>query len=35
VDGRRLQILQLAIDHRPIAPQAAPPALKNQPLALT
>jgi methionyl-tRNA formyltransferase len=34
VDGRRLQILQLAIDHRPIAPHAAPPALKNQPLAL-
>jgi methionyl-tRNA formyltransferase len=35
VDGRRLQILQLAIDHRHIAPRAVPPALENQPLALT
>jgi methionyl-tRNA formyltransferase len=35
VDGRRLKILQLAIDQRQVAPHAAPPALLNQPLALT
>jgi methionyl-tRNA formyltransferase len=35
VDGRRLKILQLAMDHKAIAPNAAPPALSNQPLALT
>jgi methionyl-tRNA formyltransferase len=35
VDGRRLKILQLAIDQRSVAPQAAPPALARQPLALT
>jgi methionyl-tRNA formyltransferase len=34
-DGRRLKILQLAIDQQAIAPHAAPPALSNQPLALT
>lgn len=34
-DGRRLKILTLAIDRRPIAPDAAPAALSNQPLALT
>ena len=34
VDGRRLRILQLAIDHRPVPPNEAPPALSNQPLAL-
>jgi methionyl-tRNA formyltransferase len=34
VDGRRLKILQLAIDDRPIEPHAAPPALKRLPLAL-
>ena len=34
VDGRRLEILQLAIGHQPIAPHAAPPALAQQPLAL-
>jgi methionyl-tRNA formyltransferase len=35
VDGRRLEILKLAIGQRPVAPAAAPPALANQPLALT
>ena len=35
VDGRRLKILNLAIDRRPIAPDAAPAALSNQPLALS
>jgi methionyl-tRNA formyltransferase len=35
VDGRRLQILKLAIAQRPIHPEAPPPALSNQPLALT
>jgi len=34
IDGRRLQILQLAMDGGPVAPSAAPPALSNQPLAL-
>jgi methionyl-tRNA formyltransferase len=34
VDGRRLEILKLAIGQRPIAPNAAPPALSNQPIAL-
>jgi methionyl-tRNA formyltransferase len=34
VDGRRVRILQLAIDRRPVAPHAAPPALARQPLAL-
>jgi methionyl-tRNA formyltransferase len=34
-DGRRLKILGLAAGHRPIAPNAAPAALSNQPLALT
>ncbi len=34
VDGRRLQIVQLAIDDRLVAPSAAPPALSSQPLRL-
>jgi methionyl-tRNA formyltransferase len=34
VDGRRLKIVQLAIDKRLVAPSAAPPALSNQPLQL-
>ena len=34
VDGTRLKILRLAIDHRPVEPQAAPPALSKQPVAL-
>ena len=34
-DGRRLKIPKLAIGGRPIAPNAAPAALSNQPLALT
>ncbi len=33
-DGRRLEILELAVDGGPIAPDAAPAALSNQPLAL-
>jgi methionyl-tRNA formyltransferase len=35
IDGRRLQILRLAIDGTPTAPDAAPPALSRQPLALS
>jgi len=35
IDGRRLRILRMAIDHRSVAPQAAPAALSRQPLALT
>jgi methionyl-tRNA formyltransferase len=35
VDGRRLEILELAIDRREILPHAAPAALSGQPLALT
>jgi methionyl-tRNA formyltransferase len=35
VDGRRLEILKLAIGQRPVDPGAAPPALANQPIALT
>ena len=34
LDGRRLEILQLAIGERLVAPDAAPPELQNQPLAL-
>src|ERR1700691_2253619 len=34
-DGRRLQVLQLATDGRLIAPNAAPPALSNQPVRLS
>jgi len=34
-DGRRLRIPKLATGGRPIAPNAAPAALSNQPLALT
>lgn len=34
VDGRRLKILQLTLDGRPVAPNLAPAALSNQPLAL-
>jgi len=33
-DGRRLKILQLRADRRPISPAAAPAALSNQPLVL-
>jgi methionyl-tRNA formyltransferase len=35
IDGRRLKILNLAIEQRPIAPKSAPRALSRQPLALT
>jgi methionyl-tRNA formyltransferase len=35
VDGRRLKILELAIDQKRVSPQAAPPALSQQPIALT
>jgi methionyl-tRNA formyltransferase len=35
VDGRRLKILQLAMAQTLVAPNAPPPALSNQPLALT
>ncbi len=35
VDGRRLKISKLAAGDRPVAPNAAPAALSNQPLALT
>jgi methionyl-tRNA formyltransferase len=35
VDGQRLKILQLAMDQAPVAPNAPPPALSSQPLALT
>jgi methionyl-tRNA formyltransferase len=34
VDGRRLRIVQLAIDGQSVAPDRAPPALAHQPLAL-
>jgi methionyl-tRNA formyltransferase len=34
VDGRRLKILRLAMNHEPVAPNAAPSVLSNQPLAL-
>jgi methionyl-tRNA formyltransferase len=34
VDGRRLRIVRLAIGQRQVAPNAAPPALAKQPLAL-
>jgi methionyl-tRNA formyltransferase len=34
IDGRRLEILTLALDQSVISPRAAPPALSNQPLAL-
>jgi len=34
VDGRRLKILRLAMGQTPVAPNAPPPALSNQPLAL-
>lgn len=35
IDGRRLKILELAMDQKPVAPGAAPAILSNQPLALT
>lgn len=35
VDGRRLKILELAIDQRLVSPQAPPRALSQQPIALT
>jgi methionyl-tRNA formyltransferase len=35
VDGRRLKILKLAMNGEPLMPAAAPPALSQQPLALT
>jgi methionyl-tRNA formyltransferase len=34
VDGRRLKILRLAMDGLPVAPNAPPPVLSQQPLAL-
>ena len=34
VDGRRLKILELALGRNPVAPNAVPRALSNQPLAL-
>jgi methionyl-tRNA formyltransferase len=34
VDGRRLKILELALDRNPVLPSAAPPVLSQQPLAL-
>jgi methionyl-tRNA formyltransferase len=34
VDGRRLEILELAMDHKPVAPNAAPPLLSKQPIVL-
>jgi len=34
VDGRRLEILELALDGNAVVPGAAPPVLSNQPLAL-
>jgi len=34
VDGRRLKILELALDGNPVVPSTAPPVLSNQPLAL-
>jgi methionyl-tRNA formyltransferase len=34
VDGRRLRIVQLAMNGVPVTPQSAPPALAHQPLAL-
>jgi len=34
IDGRRLQILQLAMDGEPVCPRAVPSALADQPLAL-
>jgi methionyl-tRNA formyltransferase len=33
-DGKRLEIVRLAIGESPVAPNAAPPILSNQPLAL-
>jgi methionyl-tRNA formyltransferase len=35
IDGRRIKILELAMDQKPVAPNAAPAILSNQPLALT
>jgi methionyl-tRNA formyltransferase len=35
VDGRRLKILTLAMNGEPLTPAAAPPALSQQPVALT
>jgi methionyl-tRNA formyltransferase len=35
VDGRRLEILELALDHVPVAPGTVPPLLSRQPLVLT
>ena len=34
VDGRRLRVLELAVDGRPALPNAPPPELSNQPVAL-
>ncbi len=34
VDGRRLQVLKLALDGRSVLPDAPPPQLSNQPVAL-
>lgn len=35
VDGRRLKILQLTVNNRPVAHNTVPPALSEQPLALS
>jgi methionyl-tRNA formyltransferase len=35
VDGRRLRIVRLAVNGKPVTPDGAPPALAHQPLALT
>jgi methionyl-tRNA formyltransferase len=35
VDGRRLRIVKLAMNGEPVSPQAPPPALSRQPLALS
>ena len=35
VDGRRLRILRLALDGKPVSPDGAPPALAQQPLNLS
>ena len=34
VDGRRLKVLKLAMDHKPVAPNTALPMFSHQPLAL-
>ncbi len=34
IDGRRLEVVELAMDGEPVSPRAVPPALSGQPLAL-